>query len=115
MIEENVNALVSHLERLISTKTIIGEPITAGNVQIIPVMSASFGFGTGIGENTEPHQGKGGGGGAGASIRPTALIVIQDGDAKVYALDKKGMVERLAELVPEIAAKFGKKENAPQE
>ncbi len=28
------------LERLISTKTIIGEPITAGNIQIIPVMSA---------------------------------------------------------------------------
>ena len=51
MIKENIDALVDHLERLISAKTIIGEPITAGNIQIIPVMSASFGFGTGVGES----------------------------------------------------------------
>jgi uncharacterized spore protein YtfJ len=115
MFKENVDALVGHLEHLINTKTIIGEPITAGNIQIIPVMSASFGYGTGVGESAEPHQGKGGGGGAGGAVTPTALVLIQNGEAKVYSLGKRGMINKLAELVPEIMAKFEKKENAPQE
>ncbi len=116
MIKENVDALVDHLERLISTKTIVGEPITAGDIQIIPIMSASFGYGTGTGEGTEPGKGggTGSGGGAGGSITPTALILVQGGEAQVYSLGKKGMIDKLAELVPEIISKHGKKE-APQE
>ncbi|MGD0154061.1 MAG: spore germination protein GerW family protein [Thermacetogeniaceae bacterium] len=116
MIKENVDALVDHLERLINTKTIVGEPITAGDIQIIPIMSASFGYGTGTGEGTEPGKGggKGGGGGAGGTITPTALILVQGGEAKVYSLGKKGMIEKLTEIVPECMAKFCKKET-PQE
>ena len=117
MFKENVDALVDHLEHLINTKTIVGEPITAGNIQIIPIMTASFGFGTGAGEGNEPSKGssKGAGGGAGATIKPTALVLIQDGDAKVYSLGNKGMIGKLAELVPEVMAKLGKKESTPQE
>lgn len=113
MIKENVDALVDHLERLITTKTIVGDPITSGNIQIIPVMSASFGYGTGIGEGTEPGKsggGKGSGGGAGAAITPTALILVQNGEAKVYSLGKKGMIDKLTEMLPDVMAKFGKKE-----
>lgn len=116
MIKENIETIVSRLEDLIKTKSIVGEPIISGNVTIIPIMSASFGFGTGGGEGNEPSKGcgKGSGAGAGAKINPTALIVIQDGDTKVYSLGQKGTLEKIAELVPEVISKF-QKENASLE
>lgn len=111
MIKENIEAIVSRLENLITTKTIVGDPITSGNITIIPIISASFGFGTGSGEGTDCSNkggiGKGGGGGAGARISPTALIIIQEGEVKVYSLAQKGTLEKLAELVPEALSRFG--------
>ena len=45
MLKDNIDALVSKLEHLVSTKTVIGEPITVGNNTLVPVISASFGLG----------------------------------------------------------------------
>ena len=110
MLKENIEAIVSRLENLITTKTVVGEPIVSGNTTIIPIMSASFGFGSGSGEGSDPGKGagKGGGGGAGAKVSPTALVVIQEGEVKVYSLSQKGTLEKLAGLIPEVVAKFGK-------
>lgn len=110
MLKENIETIVSRLENLITTKTIVGDPIVSGSITIIPVMSACFGFGTGSGEGSDPGKGagKGGGGGAGARINPTALVVIQGGEVKVYSLGQKGTLEKLAGLIPEVVAKFGK-------
>ncbi|MGE5416371.1 MAG: GerW family sporulation protein [Acidobacteriota bacterium] len=113
MFKDNVDALVSNLEKIISTKTVIGEPIVLGNVTMIPVVEARVGFGTGTGEGNEPGKGtgSGSGGGAGASVKATAMVVVQDGEVKVYSLGKKGMMEQLAEMIPEIMAKHGKGSN----
>lgn len=110
MFKESIDSIVSHLENLIKTKTIVGEPINVDNTTIIPVMTASFGFGTGVGEGTEPGKGggKGGGGGAGAKVSPSALVVIRDGEVNVYNLGQKGALEKLAGMIPEIASKFSK-------
>ncbi|MDD2554635.1 MAG: spore germination protein GerW family protein [Desulfotomaculaceae bacterium] len=110
MFQESIDSIVSRLENLIKTKTIVGEPINAGNTTIIPVMSASFGFATGVGEGTEPGKGggKGGGGGAGARVTPAALIIIRDGEVDVYNLGQKGSLEKLAKIIPDIVSKFSK-------
>lgn len=110
MFKESMEAIVSHLENMIKTKTIVGDPINVDNTTIIPVMTASFGFGTGVGEGTEPGKGggKGGGGGAGAKVSPSALIVIRDGEVNVYNLGHKGTLEKLAGMIPEIVSKFSK-------
>ncbi|HUW64273.1 MAG TPA: spore germination protein GerW family protein [Spirochaetia bacterium] len=112
MFKENIEAVVSRLENLITTKTIVGEPIVSGNVTIIPVMSAAFGFGLGSGENNDTAKcgGKGSGGGAGGRIKPVALVVLQEGEVKVYSLAQKGTLEKLAEVVPEVLARFGKQQ-----
>lgn len=110
MLKENVEAIVSKLENLINTKTIVGDPIVSGNITILPIMSASFGFGTGGGEGSEASKGTGKGeaGGAGVRIRPVALVVIQEREVKVYSLGQKGTLEKLAGLIPEIATRFVK-------
>lgn len=107
MFKENIEALVAKLEDLITTKTIVGDPIVSGNVTIIPIMAASFGFGLGNGEGPDAVKGggKGSGGGGGGGIKPVALIILQEGDVKVYSLAQKGTLEKLAEIVPEILTK----------
>ncbi|HBC91327.1 MAG TPA: sporulation protein [Pelotomaculum sp.] len=110
MFKENVEAILSSLNNMVSTKTIIGEPIIHGNTTIIPILTASFGFGLGDGEGSEPSRGtgKGSGGGAGAKLAPTALIIVQGDDVKIYSLAQKGTLEKLAELVPVILSKVKK-------
>ncbi|NLV17668.1 MAG: sporulation protein [Syntrophomonadaceae bacterium] len=105
MFKENIETIASKLENLVSTKTMVGTPIVSGNVTIIPILSAAFGFGSGVGEGGEKsghHHGKGTGGGGGAKVDPIAMVVIQDGEVKVYSLGKGGTLEKLAELIPTV-------------
>jgi uncharacterized spore protein YtfJ len=110
MFKENVEAILASLNNMVSSKTIIGDPINQGNTTIIPILTASFGFGLGDGEGSEPSRGtgKGSGGGAGAKLTPTALIIMQNDDVKIYSLSHKGTIEKVAELVPVILSKMKK-------
>ncbi len=116
MFKENIDTIASQLEKLVSTKTVVGTPIVSGDVTIIPILSATFGFGTGVGEGTEKAggpQGKGSGGGGGAKVDPVAMVVIQNGETKIYALGKKGCLDALAEIVPSVLEAV--KESRPSE
>lgn len=111
MFKENIESLVSHLENLISNKTVVGEPIVSGNTSIIPIVTASVGFGLGSGEGNDEKclGGKGAGGGAGLKLSPTALLVIQGDDVQVYSLAQKGSLVKLAEMLPDVINKFNTK------
>lgn len=105
-LQEMLGQVTSNLERFISTKTVVGEPIVIGNVSIVPLQTASFGFGSGGGEGqTTNNTGTGGGAGAGASLRPVAIVVVKGDDVKVYGLGRKGIVETIADLIPEALRK----------
>lgn len=108
MFKENMEALVSRLENLISTRTIVGEPIINGSITIIPIMTANVGFGLGSGEGQDEkcHGGKGSGGGAGMKITPSALIIMQGDNVQVYSLAQKGSLAKLAEMIPDVIDKF---------
>ena len=108
MFKEDMDAIAAHLENMVRSKTIVGEPIIAGNATVIPIIAASFGFALGDGEGTEPNKGggKGSGGGGGAKITPTALLVVKDDDVQVFNLGEKGSLDKLVTLVPEIISKI---------
>ncbi|MCG8402003.1 MAG: sporulation protein [Firmicutes bacterium] len=108
MFKEDIVSLVSRIENLISTKTIVGEPIISGNITIIPIVTTSVGFGLGSGEGQESteHGGKGTGAGAGMRISPSALLIIQEDNVQVYSLAQKGSMAKLAELIPDVVNKF---------
>lgn len=108
MFKEDIEALVSRLENLISTKTIVGEPIVSGNTTIIPIVSASVGFGMGSGEGQDEkcHGGKGTGAGAGMKLSPSALLIMQGDNVQVYSLNQKGCLAQLAEMIPDVIKKI---------
>lgn len=110
--EEFMKATVDELEKLVSTKNIIGDPIPMGERIVIPVASYGFGFGGGYAKGFEGMKGEGGGSGAGAGITPIALIIIDstvkgpDG-IQVHMLNKKSEIAEVistvsTSLVPQI-------------
>jgi uncharacterized spore protein YtfJ len=122
--EEFLKTTVDELEKLVSTKNIIGDPIQMGERVVVPVASYGFGFGGGYAKGFEGMKGEGGGSGAGAGITPIALIIIDstvkgpDG-IQVHMLNKKSQVSELVStvstsLVPQILEvikeKTGKKD-----
>jgi uncharacterized spore protein YtfJ len=97
---------IGEIERILSTKTVVGDPITVDGHTLIPVVSIGFGFGVGAGEGTDPKKGAGSGGGTGGGggVKPVAVIIVSRDGVRVESL-KPGMTS-LVEKVAEVAAKF---------
>ncbi len=98
-----MKVLFDHLEKMLQAKTVFGDPITAGDVTLIPVVDITFGAGTGGGTCPDKgERGEGAGGGAGARISAAAVIVVRAGQVQVMKLKNAAPLDRLIELVPEV-------------
>ena len=97
---------VDEIERMLSTKTVVGEPITVDGNTLIPLVSVGFGFGVGSGEGTDPKKGPGSGGGTGGGggVKPVALVVINKDGVRVESV--KGVAASLLDKVADVAGKF---------
>ncbi len=107
-LEDLMKEVSSELERLVSTKTVVGDAVTVGDVTIIPVTKVSFGFGTGGGEGKSKNneEGFGGGGAAGAKIEPVAFIVISKEETRLMSISGKSDIGVLLESVPGLIDKI---------
>ncbi len=106
-LEDLMKELSAELERLVSTKTVVGEAVTVGDTTIIPVTKVSFGFGSGGGEGKKDgsEEGFGGGGGAGAKIEPVAFIVVSPEGTRMMSISGKSDLGALLESVPGLISK----------
>ena len=75
-VNELMEETIQRIRQAVDANTIVGQPIQAGEVTIIPVSKVSFGFGTGgselDGKGPQPHP-FGGGGGAGVKVTPVCF------------------------------------------
>jgi uncharacterized spore protein YtfJ len=99
---------VGEIERMLNTKTVVGEPITIEGNTLIPLINVGFGFGVGSGHGSEPQKGRGEGGGTGGGggVKPVALIVINADGVRVEPI-KSGtasVLEKVAESVGRASA-----------
>lgn len=102
-IEKLFDKAVGEIERMLNTKTVVGEPITIEDNTLIPLINVGFGFGVGGGEGSEPQKGSGHGGGTGGGggVKPVALIVVNEDGVRVEPI-KSGtasVLEKVAETV----------------
>jgi len=86
-LESLVKTTMGEIERLVNSKTLVGDPIVVGDNTLIPLISVGFGFGAGTnsGISTSKQKGEmsGAGSGGGAGIKPVAVIVIGKEEVKV--------------------------------
>ena len=105
---EVLNAALDKIQYLSKTETVFGDPITAGEVTLIPVSKVSIGFAAG-GADTKKSLGSGTGTGGGVSIIPVALISIVGGKVQILSIEKKDpTLQKIISMAPEV---FGKIQN----
>ena len=112
-VKSNIESLCANLENFVSTKTVVGEAITIGNIVLLPLIEVSMGMAAGGSENKD----KGTAGGLGAKITPSAVIAIINGNVQLINIKNQDAVTRLIDMAPGIADKlnfgaiFGKRKN----
>ncbi|MDR3565432.1 MAG: spore germination protein GerW family protein [Negativicutes bacterium] len=106
-VTDSIGVLFEHLEKMLSAKTIFGEPIIIGDVTLIPVVDIAFGAGAGGGACQE-KRGDGAGGGAGARVTASAVIVVRDSQVQVMKLKHAAALDRILELVPDLVQSLKK-------
>jgi len=77
-IEKLLETVSGEIEKVLTTKTVVGEPIKVEDMTLIPLISVGFGFGAGGGggKGGKEGEGTGGGCGGGAGVKPVAVVVI---------------------------------------
>lgn len=102
-VEETIREIAGELEKIATTKTVVGEPITAAGKTIIPISRVTMGFGAGGGEGKkDTESGYGGGGGAGAKIEPVAFIMISEEETKIFRVSEKNDVGSVLSSIPDV-------------
>ncbi len=111
VVEDLVKTTLGEIEKVLSTRTVVGEPITIEGTTLIPLISVGFGFGAGGGEGKaeakQKGEGVGGGTVGGAGVRPIAIIIIDKGGVRIEPI-KGGMataIEKIGETVPQMIEK----------
>ncbi len=100
---------IGEIERMLNTKTVVGEPITIEGRTLIPLISVGFGFGVGAGAGTDPKKGPNSGGatGAGGGVKPVALIIVEKDGVRLETV--KGPAASLLDKVADVAGKIAAK------
>ena len=101
------------IREMVDVNTIVGKPIEAGDVTIIPVSKVSFGFASGGSDFTTKNQKPdtdnafGGGSGAGVNIMPIAFLIVKGDTVRMLpvAPPPGTAVDRVVEMVPEVIDK----------
>jgi uncharacterized spore protein YtfJ len=91
---------------VLSTKTVVGEPVTIEGNTLIPLISIGFCFGavggSGVGMAKQKGEGAGAGTGGGAGVKPVAVIIINKEGVRIEPImgSMATAIERIAEVVP---------------
>jgi uncharacterized spore protein YtfJ len=114
-IENMVRTTLNQIEKVLSSKTVVGEPITVGDTTLIPLLSMGFGFGAagggGKGDAKQAAEGAKGGTGGGGGMRPIAIIVIDKDGVRIEPIKSSvaAAFEKLSDKVPGVMEKIADK------
>ncbi len=91
-LKQIIESALSKIGEVVDVNTVIGEPITAGEVTIIPFSKVSVGFASGGSEfggknaTAESKPYFAGGNGAGVSMTPLGFIVVEKSGTRVIEI-----------------------------
>ena len=109
-VEEILKAVSEELSGVATGDAVVGSPIPLGEVIIYPISMVSVGMGGGGGEGetvaaagAKGEKGMGGGSGGGARACPVAVLAVSAAGVKVVPLpQRRGVVEKLLERIPDL-------------
>jgi len=113
-INEMMAETIQKIRETVDANTVVGEPIRAGDVVLIPVSRISFGFATGASEfggkapKAPGDNPFGGGGGAGVKVSPVCFLAISGTNVRVLPVEVAPAtgVDRVVEMIPDAVTKI---------
>ena len=111
-VENLLKTTLGEIERVLNTKSVVGEPITVEGNTVIPLVSIGFGFGAGGGSGKDPKnpqsEGAGQGSGGGGGVKPVAVVIANKDGVRVETVrGTASVVEKLGEAVSKVVEKSG--------
>ena len=112
-IQGMMDTTMEKIRKMVDVNTIVGEPIHAEGVTLIPISKVSMGFASGGSDFTTKNQKPeadnsfGGGSGAGINIIPVAFLIVKGDSVKLLPVAQPAgsTVDRVVEMVPEVIDK----------
>ena len=105
---------ITKIREMVDVNSVVGDPITADGITIIPVSKVSVGFGGGgsdfVSKNTNNLNNHpfGGGAGGGVKVTPIAFLIIKEGSVRMVpvAAPANTTADRLVEMIPDTLDKI---------
>ena len=110
-LNELMKTTMDHLKGVTDANTIIGTPIHADGVTLIPVSKLSVGVGGGGSEFSTKNQAAGnsnfgGGSAASAKLEPVAFLIVSNGGVKLLPVTPStSAIGKMVDTVPEVVDK----------
>lgn len=98
-----VESLFRGMDSFITTKTVVGDAVHIGETIILPLVDVSFGVAAGAFSQEKKNNGAGGMGG---KINPSAVLVIQNGSAKLVNVKNQDGMSKIFDMVPDLISRF---------
>ena len=105
---------IQKIRETVDANTVVGEPIRAGDVVLIPVSRISFGFATGASEfggkapKAPGDNPFGGGGGAGVKVDPVCFLAVSGTSVKGLPVEMPPLtgVDKVVDMIPDAVTKI---------
>lgn len=101
---QTVGSLFKGMDALLTTKTVVGEPTQVGDTIILPLVDVNFGVAAGA--FAKDGNKNSAAGGMGGKMSPSAVLVIQNGKAKMVSVKDQDTVSKIIDMVPEVVDKI---------
>ncbi len=97
-----VNTLLQGMEKFVSAKTVVCNPIHIDDTIIIPLVALSFGVGAGAMGADEDRSAAAMGG----KVSPNSVIVIHNGITRLINISTHSGLDRILDMVPDFVDRF---------
>lgn len=113
-VQNLVKTALDEIERMLTTKAVVGEAMTVEGNTLIPLVSIGFGFGGGGGTGKGPKEtgeGIGSGIGGGGGVKPVGVIVVNKEGVRIEPVKggAASFAEKVADVVGKVMEKRGEK------
>lgn len=98
-----LESVMQGAQGVLTSKTVVGEPITVGDTIIIPLSDVSIGVGAG---SNGADRKDGGMGGFSAKMTPSAVLVIKNNMTKVVNVKDQTSITHIMDMIPEVIDKI---------
>lgn len=100
-----IDTLFKGMDQFVTSKTVVGEPVQAGDAIIVPLIDVTCGMAAGAFSEKTMEKQKGGGG-MSAKMSPSAVLVIQNGVTKVVNIKNQDAITKAIDMAPDLINRF---------